>query len=180
MSKKLLVCLSIVVLTTLVFSACAPTTVEITEPAVVVEEPAGSGGGDGSGGDKAAEEIPAEEGSTAALTVTGKVETEQSWSEEEVKSLPTLDVESTNSKGETETYSGVLISDILALASPKPNAETLVLIADDGFSAEIPLADILACENCILSFRSKGGFSSVIPGAAKNLQVKGVVELQVK
>ena len=89
-------------------------------------------------------------------------------------------MESTNSKGEAETYTDVLISDLLSLAALKPDAETLVFVADDGYTAEIALADIMDCDNCILSFRSKGGFSSVIPGADKNLQVKGVVELQVK
>lgn len=193
MSKKILVCISIFVLSVLVFSACTPTTAVVNSPDVVAEEAVnngsgnGSGGGDGSGGgngsgsgDKVAEETITAGTETAALSVTGKVENELFWTEEDVKALNFLDVESTNSKGETETYTGVLIADLLSLAGLKPNAETLVLVADDGYTAEIALADIMACDNCILSFRSKGGFSSVIPGAENSLQVKGVVELQVK
>jgi hypothetical protein len=55
-----------------------------------------------------------------------------------------------------------------------------VFVADDGFTAEIALEEIMACTDCILSFRNQGGFSSVLPGYPGNMQVKGVVELQVK
>ena len=116
----------------------------------------------------------------AALKITGKVGAEQAWSEEQVKALPTVDVESTNSKGEKDTYTGVKLTDLLALAAPAADATTIVFVADDGYAAEAPLADVLACANCIVSFRSNGGFSTVLPEFAKNLQVKGVVDIQVK
>lgn len=189
MSKKILALLSILVMSTLILSACAPTAAEVIEPEVaepevaIVEEAgdgSGGGGGDGSGGGETNEEPEAAAVGNVALKITGAVGTEQGWSEEEVKALPTLDVEATNSKGELDTYTGVLISELLALAVPNSDATKLVLVADDSFSAEVALTDVLACENCILSFRSNGGFSSVLPDFAKNLQVKGVIELQVK
>jgi tungstate transport system substrate-binding protein len=52
-------------------------------------------------------------------------------------------------------------------------------MADDGFTADIPLADVTACTDCIVSFRDQGGFSTVLPGQPGKLQVKGVVEIQV-
>lgn len=116
----------------------------------------------------------------AALKVTGKVANEMGWAEADVKAMKTLDVESTNSKGEKATYTGILIGDLLALAKPAADAATVEFVADDGYVAEAPLADVLACENCIVSFRSNGGFSTVLPDFAKNLQVKGVVEIKVK
>lgn len=193
MSKKILVILSILVMSTLMLTACAPTAAEVIEPEVaepevaVVEEASdssgdgsGGGGGDGSGGGETNEVPEAAPVAIVALKITGAVGAEQGWSEEEVKALPTLDVEATNSKGELDTYTGVLISELLRLATPNSDATILVLVANDGFSAEVALADVLACEKCILSFRSNGGFSSVLPDFAKNLQVKGVVELQVK
>jgi len=66
------------------------------------------------------------------------------------------------------------------LAAPAADATTIVFVADDGYTAEAPLADVLACANCIVSFRTNGGFSTVLPEFAKNLQVKGVVDIQVK
>lgn len=132
-----------------------------------------------------ATEVPAADTSTeaektVALKITGLVGQEMSWADEEVKAMTAMDVESTNSKGETESYTGVLIADLLALAAPDAAAKTVVFVADDGYTAEAPLADVLACTNCILSFRSKGGFSSVMPTFEKNLNVKGVVEIQIK
>jgi hypothetical protein len=94
--------------------------------------------------------------------------------------MPTIDAEATNSQGATETYTGVPLSALLALAVPQADATTVVFVADDGYTAEISLAELLACTNCIASFRSKDGFSTVLPGFPGALQVKGVIEIQVK
>ncbi len=126
---------------------------------------------------KAAHAAPA---APAALKVTGKVAKEQAWAEAEVKAMQTLEVESTNKKGETSKYTGVLISKLLALATPAADATTLTFVADDGYTAEAPLADVLKCDKCIVSFRDQGGFSTVLPDFAGSLQVKGVIEIQVK
>ncbi len=119
-------------------------------------------------------------GTAAALKMTGLVNKEMAWSEAEVKAMPTTDAQYTNKKGETQTYTGVAINTLLELAGVKPEAKTLVMIADDGFTAEITLADVQACKDCIVSFRSQGGFSTVLPGMPGNVQVKGVIELQLK
>jgi DMSO/TMAO reductase YedYZ molybdopterin-dependent catalytic subunit len=116
----------------------------------------------------------------AALKITGHVETEVGWTEEKIRSMDTIEAESTNKEGETSTYTGVRISDLLSKASPQDGATTVVFVADDGYSAEAPLADIEACADCIVSFRNQGGFSIVAPEFPGNVQVKGVVEIQVK
>ncbi|HNT76675.1 MAG TPA: substrate-binding domain-containing protein [Anaerolineae bacterium] len=115
-----------------------------------------------------------------ALKVSGKVAQALQWTEAEVKAMQAMDVEAENSKGEKETYTGVPFSALLALAQPQSDAATLLLMADDGYTVEIPLADVQACENCIVSFRSEGGFTSRMPGFAKNTTVKGLIEIQVK
>jgi tungstate transport system substrate-binding protein len=127
-----------------------------------------------------AAEPPPEAAAGVALKITGKVTQEMAWTEAQVKALPSLDVQSTNRQGQMETYTGVLIAELLRLAAPAADAAAVVFVADDGSTAEAPLADLLACTDCILSFRSKGGFSSVLPGQPGSLQVKGVIELQVK
>jgi len=116
----------------------------------------------------------------AALKVTGNVKVEVGWTEEKVRSMDTIQAESTNKQGEAQTYTGVLISDLLGKADPKDDATTVVFVADDGYTAEVPLADVEACQDCIVSFRDGGGFSTVLPGFPGNVQVKGVVEIQVK
>lgn len=116
----------------------------------------------------------------AAFKITGNVETEVGWTEEKIRSMDTIEAQSTNKDGQTSTYTGVRISDLLSKAGPKDGATTVVFVADDGYSAEAPLADIEACADCIVSFRNQGGFSIVAPDFAGNVQVKGVVEIQVK
>jgi DMSO/TMAO reductase YedYZ molybdopterin-dependent catalytic subunit len=116
----------------------------------------------------------------AALKITGDVETEVGWTEEKIRSMDAIEAQSTNKEGETSTYTGVRISDLLSKAGPNDGATTVVFVADDGYSAEAPLADIQACADCIVSFRNQGGFSIVAPSFPGNVQVKGVVEIQVK
>ncbi len=112
--------------------------------------------------------------------ITGLVKNPMGWLEDDIRAMDTTDAVSQNKEGVDETYTGVLIATLLNMAEPKNDATTLVLVADDGYSVEVPLADVLACTNCILSFRTNGGFSSVLPGFAKNTNVKGIVEIQVK
>jgi DMSO/TMAO reductase YedYZ molybdopterin-dependent catalytic subunit len=116
----------------------------------------------------------------AAFKITGNVETEVGWTEEKIRSMDSIEVEYTNKDGETNTYNGVRISDLLSKAGANSDATVLVLVADDGYSAEVSLADMQACTDCIVSFRNQGGFSIVAPDFPGNAQVKGVVEIQVK
>jgi len=116
----------------------------------------------------------------AAFKITGNVETQVGWTEEKIRSMDTIETEYTNKEGKTEAYTGVRITDLLGKAGPKADATTLVFVADDGYSAEVPLADVTDCADCIVSFRNQGGFSIVAPGLSGKAQVKGVVEIQVK
>ena len=116
----------------------------------------------------------------AALKITGNVAAQVGWPEEEVRSMDTVEAESTNKQGETKAYTGVPLKQLLNLAGVGPDATALVFVADDGHTAEVALADVLECEDCIASFRNQGGFSIVMPGFPGDVQVKGVVEIQVK
>ncbi len=129
-----------------------------------------------SGASQAGEGIP----DNAAVKITGQVDTEVGWTEDEVRAMDTVEVESTNKDGETKSYTGVPLNELIDMASPKGTATALVFVGDDGSTAEVALADVKTCENCIVSFRNKGGFSMVLPGFPGEAQIKGVVEIQVK
>jgi hypothetical protein len=116
----------------------------------------------------------------AALKITGQVAKESGWTEESLKAMDTMQAEATNKKGETKTYTGVSLNKLLEIVEVQPDAATLQLIADDGFTSEVPLADAQACQDCIVSFRNQGGFSMVMPGFDGKAQVKGVIEIQVQ
>lgn len=125
------------------------------------------------------EAAPADSGEVA-LKITGSVASEQAWTEAQVKAMDTMEAEATNKDGETKTYTGVLIANLLAEAQPNADATALVFVADDGYTAEITLEELNACSDCIVSFRNQGGFGTVMPDFSGKLQVKGVVEIQVK
>ncbi len=94
--------------------------------------------------------------------------------------MEAITVQSTNKDGVLSDYTGVSLNALLALAGVSADATGLVFVADDGFTAEVTLAEIQACTDCIVSFRSNGGFSTVLPGFPNNVQVKGVIEIQVQ
>jgi hypothetical protein len=127
-------------------------------------------------GQPAAGGIPAD----VALKITGKVENEVGWTEEQVRAMETIEAESTNKAGETSTYTGVPINALLDLAGLQGDATTLTFVADDDYTADVELSEVQACTDCIVSFRNQGGFSTVLPGFSGQLQVKGVIEIQVK
>ncbi|MBN1260255.1 MAG: molybdopterin-dependent oxidoreductase [Anaerolineae bacterium] len=116
----------------------------------------------------------------AALKVTGNVDKEMGWAEDDVRAMDTIEAESTNKDGETSTYTGVPIMALLDKAGVKDGATTVAFVADDGYTADVSLDDVKGCADCIVSFRNQGGFSIVMPGFPGNVQVKGVVEIQVK
>jgi DMSO/TMAO reductase YedYZ molybdopterin-dependent catalytic subunit len=115
-----------------------------------------------------------------ALQVTGNVTSEKGWTEAQIQEMDTIDVDYTGKDGEVTTYTGVLITDLLAEASVNDGATTVVFVADDGYTGEVTLEELQACTNCIVGFQDGGGFRTVMPDFSGKLQVKGVVEIQIQ
>jgi len=113
-----------------------------------------------------------------AFKITGGAK-EMAWAEDELKAMDTLDVDYTGKDGTTTTYTGVSINALLGLAGAGEGA-TLVLVASDGYTAEIALADVQSCDNCIVAFDPEGGLRSVLPEQSGKVQVKGLIEIQIQ
>jgi DMSO/TMAO reductase YedYZ molybdopterin-dependent catalytic subunit len=133
------------------------------------------------GGCSPAEETEVEEGGggEAALTVSGAVDEELSLSMGDLEGMETMGVDYTDKDGETETYTGVPVNDILAEAGLSGDASAVVFVASDGYEAELPLADLEGCSDCVVAFDG-GELRMVLPGFSGKVQVKGVVGIQVK
>lgn len=129
-----------------------------------------AGCGTGASGGEASGEV--------TFKITGTVDTEMGWTEAEVRAMDTIEAEYTDKEGETKTYTGVSVSALLDKAGVK--GSTVAFVADDGYTAEVTVDEVTDCADCIVSFREQGGFSMVMPGFSGKLQVKGVVEIQVK
>ena len=125
----------------------------------------------------AASEAPSAE---PAIIITGKVDNESSWTMDELQGIEAMEAERENKEGAVETYKGVSINALLDKAGVAGDAVAIVLVADDGYEAEVDLAELKACENCIFAFRTNGGLSAVLPGFSGKAQVKGVIKAEVK
>jgi len=80
-----------------------------------------------------------------------------------------------------EDYEGVSLNALLDLAGLKDGAKTLLVTAADGYTAEIDLAAVRACADCLLGFTTTAEkFKMVMPGLESNFWVKDVVKIEVK
>jgi len=127
-------------------------------------------------------EPEAAEETTDETTVafTGQVERETTFTESELKAMETIDVEDTNNNGETVTRTGVPINSLLDMVGVNEDATTLVIVSDEGEEVEVDFAEVRACTQCILAFRTRGGFRSTLPGFPGSVQVRGVIEIRVQ
>jgi hypothetical protein len=116
----------------------------------------------------------------AAFKITGMVDNLVGWTNDELRGMDTIDVETTNKAGETVNNTGVKLNTLLDSAKVQSGAATIVFVGDDGYTAEASWEEIKACADCIVAFGDEGGFNMVLPGFPGNVQVKGVVEIQVK
>jgi len=122
---------------------------------------------------------PDEGGGSPALTVSGAVEQELMLSIKDLQDMGSVDVEYTDKDGETETFTGVSVNDVLAEAGLSGDASAVVFVASDGYEAELPLADLAGCGDCVVAFDGDE-LRMVLPGFSGKVQVKGVIELNVK
>jgi hypothetical protein len=119
--------------------------------------------------------------SDAQFVFTGLVETETGFTEETLRELEVVSINAEHPKSGTADYEGVRLSELFNLVGIKDGASTLVITADDGFSAEVSLADVMAIPDCLLGFtETTGKFKMVMPGLPSNAWVKGVVSIEVK
>ncbi len=109
------------------------------------------------------------------LKISGKVGQELTLSEDDLAAYEQVEV-TTELKDETVTFTGVRINDLLSAAGAE--GETLSLVADDGYTGEVKLADIAGCDECIVAIE-KDMLRAVLPGQPTKVWVKNLVELRI-
>ncbi len=116
---------------------------------------------------------------SAALKITGNVETEVSLKLADIQAIEQKTVTATK-KDETKDYTGALLNDILAMAKPKADARTLTFVASDGYTFDLALADVTACTDCLISYGDDDTLISVMPGMESKAWAKDLVEINIK
>lgn len=123
-----------------------------TAPAATEVEAPEAGGAEAAGAESSAD---------AALTVF-----KSRYSVADLESMEQVTVET-----EGTTYTGVRLLDLLGDAEG-----TVTLVASDGYSAEIVVADL--DDTCILAWNADGGLDSVLPGQDHAGWVRGTVAIE--
>lgn len=94
----------------------------------------------------------------------------------ELEGMKTITVPYEGKDGTVE-YTGVPVMDLLADAGV--DGEMAVFLASDGYEAEVSLAELEDCSDCIVAF-DDGELRMVLPGFPGNVQVKDVVKINGK
>ncbi len=129
----------------------------------------------------AEEEAPAVADVEGTLTITGLVDQPLGFMEADLREMDVLQITAEHPKSGSADYEGVSLKALLEMAGIQDGATTLVITAGDGYSGEVSLAEVLACEDCLLGFTNTlEKFKVVMPGFDSGAWVKEVVSLEVK
>ena len=115
------------------------------------------------------------------LTVTGLVDKPLSLTDAGLHKLDAVTLTVEHPKNGMTEYTGVLLSDLLEQAGAQVEGATLVLTASDGYTAEVELAAVLECTDCLVAFtETAGDYVAVLPGQSSKAWVKGLVGIEIK
>jgi len=95
----------------------------------------------------------------------------------DIEAFEEITVFYTNKDGETTTYYGYALTDILTTIT---DSSVITFTAADGYTAEMSGTDLLACDDCIIAFQDDGTLRLVMPNQSSKLQVKDLVEIAIK
>ncbi len=152
--------LLLILLMCLAVAACGTTP---PAPAPVTEAPT------------AAVEAPAGE---PLLSVSGMVNQELALTAADLQAIEVVTLTAEHPKNGPAEYTGVYLNAVLDMAGIADGASLVVLTASDGYSAEVPLADVQACTECLIAMDGSV-LNMVMPGMSSKAWVKDVVKIDL-
>jgi len=114
-----------------------------------------------------------------ALTVQGKVSRELKLTLDDLKALGVEKLTAEHPKNGPTEYEGVRLSKVLDKAGLAADAATFVFSASDGFSAEVAVADVKGCADCLVAIDGST-LNMVMPGMPSKSWVRMVVSIEAK
>jgi hypothetical protein len=114
-----------------------------------------------------------------ALAIFGKVNTPLQPTLDEVKALGVEKLTLEHPKNGPTEYEGVRLSKLLDQAGLAADAATISFVASDGFSADVAVADVKACADCLVAIDG-ATLNMAMPGMSSKSWVKDVVTIEVK
>ena len=115
------------------------------------------------------------------LTISGLVDNPLSLTDAGLHAMDVVTATLEHPKDGPIEYTGVLLSDLLAEAGIQEGATMITLLAADGYSYDLALADAQACSECMITFAGEAGdYTAAMPGMANKAWVKTLVSIEVK
>ncbi len=114
-----------------------------------------------------------------ALAIFGKVDTPLQPTLDEIRALGMEKLTLEHPKNGPTEYEGVRLNKLLDKAGLAADAATISFVAADGFSADVAVADIKACADCLIAVAG-ATLNMAMPGMSSKAWVKGVVTIEVK
>ena len=165
MSRTIKFVLLMGLILSLALSACgspAPTAAPATQAPVVAEAPVVT-------------EAPV---AGPILTVTGAVDQEMALTDADLRAMEVVKLNAEHPKNGPTDYEGVRLSEVLAKAGVQAGASKLVFTATDGYTSEVPFADVEACVDCLVAFDGSD-LNMVMPGMSSKAWAKMVATIEV-
>jgi len=123
---------------------------------------------------------PKAEAMPPALVVKGKVTQELSLTMEDLEGYGVVQITVEHPKNGPTEYKGVRLTDLLNQAGIQDGATTLLLTADDDYSAQAAIVDVQTCADCLIAFQDSGGLQAVMPGMSSKTWVKGLISIEAQ
>jgi hypothetical protein len=116
-----------------------------------------------------------------SLVITGLVNQPLGFMEADLRGMDVLKITAEHPKSGAADYEGVSLNALLDIAGVQDGTTTLVITASDGYSAEVSLDEVRACENCLVGFTNTAEkLKMVMPDLPSSAWVKDVASLEVK
>ena len=111
------------------------------------------------------------------LTVSGAVDNTLELTQADLEDLGVEELTLEHPRNGAQPYEGVRLSAILGEASA--NGTMVKFVASDGYEYEIAVADLDACEDCIVAITDEG-LNLAMPGMEGKAWVKDIVTIEVQ
>ncbi len=115
----------------------------------------------------------------ASFVIKGLKDGEKTLSMQDLLAMSVVNLNITHPKGDQIDVTGVLMKEILGAIEIPDGATTVSLIASDGYSSEVPIAEVMACETCLVGWDEKI-LRTYMPGFESSSWVKDLAIIEIK
>lgn len=129
--------------------------------------------------DVAAEPGKAPEMKAGWVHVWGKVTTPTAFDLPMMQQIGLVKLTAEHPKKGPQEYEGVRLNELIAKTAPQAGVSQVLFTAGDGYTVQVPYADIQACEDCLIVLEGEA-FNSIMPGLPSSTWGKDIRLIELK